>query len=211
MQNRIQHLADSLVGTSLDAPRPIADLEIPEPARTALLDELGRLSLKPAAVLVGILPGKDAASIVLTERSENLKNHPGQISFPGGSREEDDTSLTTTALRESHEEIALPVDMVEVMGYLPDYPTITGYRVTPVVGMLDPAAESVMQPDGVEATRLIHLPLERALDITAYEKKIMQRNGFDVPVFHLAHENDHIWGATAGMLYQLSLHFRRFG
>ncbi len=209
MSDMIERLVSSLAHTTLATPRPMADLEIPADTRIALDRELSRRPLKPAAVLVGIVPSQEQPAIVLTRRSEALKNHPGQISFPGGRREEGDADLMATALRESEEEIALPVKMVDVIGYLPDYPTITGYRVTPVVGVVDPKARLLMQPDGLEATELIYLPLPHALDRDAYDRKMIERNGLNVPVFHLHHRNHHVWGATAGMLYQLCLHLLR--
>ncbi len=206
----IARLTCSLAGTSLcSTARAFADLEIPQPARRALKKEFSQLKLKPAAVLVGILPGLSGSSIVLTRRSEALRNHPGQISFPGGSMDAGDSSLDVTALRESYEEINLPEALVNIIGYLPDYPTVTGYRVTPVVGLIDAAAVDVMAPDGVEATELIHLPVEYALDRASYEKKFIERNGINLPVYHLAHGKHDVWGATAGMLYQLCLHFER--
>ncbi len=205
----IARLTCSLAETSLGTTRAFADLEIPEPARHALREEFSQLKLKPAAVLVGILPGMSGGSIVLTRRSEALRNHPGQISFPGGRMDAEDTSLDVTALRESYEEINLPNGMVNIIGYLPDYPTVTGYRVTPVVGLIDSSAVDVMTPDGVEATELIHLPIEYALNKMSYEKRFIERNGLSLPVYHLAHGKYDVWGATAGMLYQLCLHFER--
>lgn len=203
MQDSLNRLAVCLADTSLQPPRPFADLDMPATARRLLERELSRKTLTSAAVLVGIMAGDDGASILLTRRSEHLRNHPGQISFPGGSREENDRDLVATALRESYEEINLPVDLVDPLGFLPDYPTITGYRVTPVVALVSASARAALRPDGVEATELIDLPLEVALDASAYERKMIQRNGIDVPIFHLSYAHYDIWGATAGMLYQL--------
>lgn len=210
MDGRLRRLADSLAHTSLDTPRPLADLELSEKVRTALSGAFGKVKLRPAAVLVPILPADGGMSIVLTRRSDSMRNHPGQISFPGGRRDDCDASLVETALRESHEEIALPANSVEVMGYLPDYPTITGYLVTPIVGLLHSSAGKVITPDGVEATDIIHLPVERALDKTAYQRKTVSRHGIEVPIFELQHDGHRIWGATAGMLYQLCLQLLRF-
>lgn len=208
MQSMIARLTESLAHTSLTAPRPFTNLGIPGPARQALIEEFSQIQLKPAAVLIGLLPDPEhRASIILTRRSEALKNHPGQISFPGGRMDANDESLRHTALRESREEINLPSEMVSVLGYMPDYPTITGYRVTPVVGVLDAAAHEVMAVDGQEATELIHIPAAHALNKDAYERKMMERNGLQLPVYHLQYQNFDVWGATAGMLYQLCLHF----
>lgn len=210
MQTVTQRLADSLSETTLDKPRPFADLGLSQNVREALRNEFREIQLKPAAVLIGIHKGRDNNAIVLTRRSETMRNHPGQISFPGGKMDAGDKSLHDTALRESYEEINLPTDMVNVIGYLPDYPTVTGFRVTPVVGLIDSNASEFMKPDGIEATELIHLPIEFALDKASYERKLLERNGISVPVYHLTHGEFDIWGATAGMLYQLCLHYSRY-
>ena len=207
MQNLIERLTDSLASTTLDAPRPFADLGIPAEKQKAIRDLFAEVILKPAGVLVAVVEYEQQPQVVLTRRSEALKNHPGQISFPGGRREEVDDSLVTTALRESEEEIRLSRRHVEVIGYLPDYPTITGYRVTPVVGLVDKRAVTEMQVDGEEATELLYVPLSVVLDESAYEIKMANRHGVEVPVYHLEHGRADVWGATAGMLYQLCRHF----
>ncbi len=209
MTDFIRRLSTCLADTSLRSPRPLADLLIPEEARNALAQEFSHVRLKPAAVLVGILKKNDEFSIVLTRRSESLKNHPGQISFPGGRMDDSDEDLVFTALRESYEEINLPTHMVDVIGYLPDYPTVTGYKVTPIVGFIGDNAEDVIQADGIEATEIHHLPLAYALDETSYECKLIKRNGIDLPVYHIEHQGVDIWGATAGMLFQLCLQLKR--
>ena len=117
------------------------------PRRTPFLadDGVSEDALVPAAVLFPILDRADGPSVLLTQRTEALKHHPGQISFPGGRVEAEDASPQATALREAWEEIGLAPERVDVLGYLPDYRTGTGYRITPVVGRI--ALPIELRPD----------------------------------------------------------------
>ena len=163
--------------------------------------KLSYAQLRSAAVLIPLQARQNDWEIILTQRSDVLKHHPGQISFPGGSREPQDPDLSHTALRESQEEISLRPTQVEVVGYLPDYPTITGFRVTPVVGLVEESAS--VEADQVEVTRIHRLPVPVLLEEGRLKRHMMQREGIEVPIFEIGHSDFVVWGATAGMLYTL--------
>ncbi|MDH3977486.1 MAG: CoA pyrophosphatase, partial [Gammaproteobacteria bacterium] len=113
--------------------------------------------LIPAAVLVPILEQGDSLSVLLTQRTENLTDHPGQISFPGGRSEAHDAGPLETALREAQEEIGLSGDCVNVAGYLSTLAVISGFAVTPVVGFV--SGQNEFQPDSYEVEALFEVPL----------------------------------------------------
>ena len=117
--------------------------ETPElPHDEEALTDAQRDGLVPAAVLVPVVQREPELTVLFTQRTAHLHDHPGQIAFPGGRSEAHDGSPVVTALREVEEEIGLPRERVDVLGTLPEYCTITGFRVTPVVGLVDPAARA---------------------------------------------------------------------
>lgn len=195
-----QRLRRAMASTRLDAPRPMTDLELPLKLER-LLPASVIASLRPAAVLAPVMRRGDALSMLFTVRSERLRSHRGQISFPGGGRDEGDSGVVATALREAQEEIGLPPDRVEVLGYLDDYPTLTKYMVTPVVGLIE--GEPELRIDENEVAEVFEVPLEVALDPARYERRILTRDGLNVPFFELRWQQHRIWGATAGMLWNL--------
>lgn len=158
--------------------------------------------LRPAAVLVPVLAGSAEPRLLLTERAAHLPQHPGQISFPGGRCEEQDCGdAAATALRESQEEIGLDPREVEVLGYLPAYPTFTGYRITPVLGWIRNVVQ--LAPDPREVNSLIELPLQHVLDARHYRLHMVEREGFTLPAYELRYGAQRVWGATAAMLHEL--------
>ncbi len=191
----------ALAHTSDVAPRPMTSLELPFKVEKILTPALMR-SLRPAAVLVPVMRRGTELTVLLTRRADHLRSHKGQISFPGGRRDEEDTSSAATALREAQEEVALPPDSVEVIGYLDDYPTVTRYLVTPVVGIV--SGEPPLHPHEGEVAELIEVPLEFVLSPDSYERKSFMQSGIKVPFFELNFGSHRIWGATAGMLWNLS-------
>ncbi|GAB3683203.1 CoA pyrophosphatase [Salinisphaera aquimarina] len=153
-----------------------------------------------AGVLIAIV-GAPEPYIYFTQRSNALRHHPGQISFPGGSVETFDDSVQAAALREAHEEIGLDPAFVEVLGELPEYRTVTGFVISPFVGWVDPAA--TVAPDAVEVERLFGVPLAYALDHQHFRSEPMERGGRTYQVYSIDYDANHIWGATAGILYGL--------
>jgi 8-oxo-dGTP pyrophosphatase MutT (NUDIX family) len=194
-------LRRALAGTSEVAPRPIySDIDLPLRMRKFLTPALLR-ALRPAAVLVPVIRRGDALSVLLTVRSEQMRSHKGQISFPGGRRDATDASAAANALREAHEEVGIEPASVEVIGYLDDYPTITRYRVTPVVGIID--GEPRIDLHAHEVAEVFEAPLAWLVDPASFERKSLLLEGLKVPIFELNHGRYRIWGATAGMLWNL--------
>lgn len=155
----------------------------------------------PAAVLVPIIDRGDELTVLLTERSSDLKHHAGQIAFPGGRLEPEDPDVVTAALRETEEEIGLSRERVEVLGFLPDHPVITGYRITPVVGLVQPQFELALDP--VEVSSTFEAPLQRLLNPAADIRYLRQWEGEVFETYDLSWQEHRIWGVTAGMLLTL--------
>ncbi len=195
----LERLQQLLLGSN-EATRPVARLELPLKL-DHFITPASLARMRAAAVLVPVLDHAAGATILLTRRAETLRNHKGQISFPGGGRDEGDANLTATALREAHEEVGLDPALVRVIGYLDDYPVLSGYRITPVVGVVREAFIPVIDPGEVAET--FELPLDVLLAEKSFERKILSREGFNVPFFELNHAGHRIWGATAGILWNL--------
>ncbi len=157
-----------------------------------------------AAVLVPIVDHPQGLSVVFTKRTSHLKAHAGQVSFPGGRAEPEDPTPEFTALREAHEEIGLPMERVEVLARLPEYHTRTGFRVTPVVGLLTPPLE--LKPDPREVEYVFEVPLDFLLDPRNHRRQTRELQGQTVGYYVIEFENRTIWGATAGMLVNLYRH-----
>lgn len=193
-------LREALAQTHDRQPRPLADLDLPPGADKWMPPGFAE-KLRPAAVLAPVFRRRDQYSVLLTRRAEHLSSHQGQISFPGGRRDEGDASAAANALREAQEEVGLDPQRVEVLGYLDDYPTISLYRITPVVGLIDGTFEPAIDPG--EVAEAFEVPLEIALDPGSYERKTISREGVVVPFLELNWGGYRVWGATAGMLWDL--------
>ncbi|WP_199899352.1 CoA pyrophosphatase [Sneathiella glossodoripedis] len=159
-------------------------------------------TFKPAAVLVPIVVRDDELSVILTRRSSHMKKHAGQISFPGGRAEDEDDTPVCTALRESREEIGLDPDLVEVIGSLSPYVTVTQYSVIPVVGLVEPAFDLV--PEESEVAEIFEVPLDFLMDERNHQKHSGFHNGIERFWYAMPYNDYYIWGATAGMLKDLS-------
>ena len=154
--------------------------------------------LTAASVLVPIVERSDGLTLILTLRTSHLSSHAGQISFPGGRQEAEDADETAAALREAEEEIGLAPDKVRVIGRLGPYVTRTGYRVTPIVGLLRPPLE--LKPDPHEVAEIFEVPLAFVVDPANHTRASRTAEGVTRSYYVLPYENRHIWGATAGML-----------
>ncbi|WP_239988512.1 CoA pyrophosphatase [Paramagnetospirillum kuznetsovii] len=160
-------------------------------------------SLTPAAVLVPLVDRPDGMTILLTKRTAHLAHHPGQISFPGGRLESDDHGdFTACALRETEEEVGLSPDLVKVLGRLDDYVTGTGFVVTPVVGVIKPPFS--LAPDSFEVAEIFEVPLSFVLDQANHQLQHREVQGRQRPFWALTWGDKLIWGATAGILINLS-------
>jgi 8-oxo-dGTP pyrophosphatase MutT (NUDIX family) len=155
----------------------------------------------PAAVLVPLVEHASGWTVLLTQRAETLKDHAGQISFPGGRVEPEDEDAWHAALRETQEEIGLGPSLVEFAGFLPDHVVITGFRVTPVVGFVNPDYQ--LRIAETEVHDAFEVPLDFILD--AANHKLRRRNLGDLSfdVHDIPYGERNIWGATAGMLMTL--------
>lgn len=158
--------------------------------------------LRPAAVLVGISFGLAGPSVLLTKRASGLQHHPGQIAFPGGKIETSDASAAAAALREAQEEVGLIPAKVQVLGLLPPHETVTGYTVTPVLGIVRDSFTPI--PEAGEVEEVFHVPFAHLADPARYrvEKRLWRgqwRNYYTVP-----YGPYYIWGATARILRGLA-------
>jgi 8-oxo-dGTP pyrophosphatase MutT (NUDIX family) len=154
--------------------------------------------LRPAGVLAPILRLDGALHLVLTKRSSALKHHPGQIAFPGGKQDEGDPDVIAAALREAHEEIALPPSQVELLGTLPAHETVTGFLVTPVIGLVTGPFEPV--PEAGEVDEVFRVPLDHALREENFQIQGRHWRGQHRSYFAVPYGPYYIWGATARML-----------
>lgn len=157
--------------------------------------------ITPAAVLVAVVERPDP-TVILTLRPETMRKHPGQISFPGGRIDPGDESVVAAALREAEEEIALPRSAVQVIGTADPYRTVTGFEVTPVVGIVPPDLPLVPHPGEVAA--VFEAPLHYLLDARHQQVRSAVWRGRERTYYQIDWEGRRIWGATAAMIVNLS-------
>ncbi len=161
----------------------------------------GGPALKPASVLIPIVLRSAELTVLFTRRTQHLRSHSGQVSFPGGRAEAHDASPEATALRETHEEIGLDRERIEVLGRLADYPTRTGYRVAPVVALVTPPFE--LRLDAHEVEEVFEVPLSFLLDPANHQRHSRWFQGSQVQYVAMPYHQHYIWGATAAMLVNL--------
>jgi 8-oxo-dGTP pyrophosphatase MutT (NUDIX family) len=164
----------------------------------AALERLRPRKLVPAAVLLPIIDRPSGLTVLFTVRAPGLRHHAGQVSFPGGRLDPGDPGPREAALRESAEEIGLAAALVEVVGYLPNYLTITGYSVTPVVGLVRPEFDPV--PDATEVSEAFEVPLDILLAPGSMQLRHKRFMGVRLPYYEMPWGEHRIWGATAAML-----------
>jgi 8-oxo-dGTP pyrophosphatase MutT (NUDIX family) len=186
-------LASRLAAANDEVPRLEGD--IVECAQAAQGDAI------EAAVLVPVVNRPAGPTLLLTQRTNHLADHAGQISFPGGRAEPGDGSRIDTALREAAEEIGLAPHHVEVLGLLPEYWTITGYRVTPVVGWIEPPFSLTL--DAYEVAEAFEVPLAFLMNPASHEQRSYDYRGRRRSYFAMPYGGHLIWGATAAMIVNL--------
>ncbi len=174
--------------------------EVPQPWCDELLGQLPE-PLQAAAVLVPLVARPDGPTLLLTVRASTLRQHAGQISFPGGRMEAADADPVAAALRETAEELGIDASFIEPFGYLTDHVVRTGYRITPVVALLRPGFALTL--DRTEVAEAFELPLAFALAKTNYRARRRTLREVELEVWELPYGEHVIWGATAGMLAQL--------
>ncbi|MDR2625192.1 MAG: CoA pyrophosphatase [Zoogloeaceae bacterium] len=187
------------------APEPVAAEEEDDFAKDAVVGR-DMAALIPSAVLFPLVPRAGGLQVLFTRRTEHLRDHPGQISFPGGRMEQSDISPAHTALREAEEEIGLARDLPQVLGFLPTYRTATGFLIYPVVALLLPPFTLTL--DAFEVAEAFEVPLARLFDPTIQRRESILYQGKE----HTYHVIDctsetpprRIWGATAGMILALA-------
>lgn len=158
--------------------------------------------LRPAGVLVPLVMGQAGPRVLLTQRSSALKQHPGQVAFPGGKQDALDADVTAAALREAHEEIGLDPANVEVLGHLPIHETVTGYIVTPVVARVLSPFTPV--PETGEVAEVFDVPLDHVLMRSRYRIEGRYWRGRMRRYYTVPFGPYYVWGATACMLHALA-------
>ncbi len=175
------------------APVPVTGDDGVEP------DRRGRVA---AAVLVPLIDREDGTTVLLTRRSRRLRDHAGQISFPGGRIEGCDADAACCALREAREEVGIAPERVRILGRLPAYDTATGFRIHPCVGWLEPPPR--LRPDPVEVEEIFEVPLAFVLDPANHRREYYEGRGRRRATWVLPYDGRRIWGATAGILVGFS-------
>lgn len=192
-----RRLIQAFADTSLEA--DAVSVARARAARVAPAELVKRLpeTTREAAVLLPVLDQPELP-VVFTRRTDDLPTHAGQVSFPGGRLEAGDADAEAAALRETEEEIGVPATAVRVLGYLPPYLTVTGYSVTPVVGLVTPGF--VYRPQAAEVAEIFEVPLAYLLNRANYRVEYREMHGARIGYHVVEYENHRIWGATAGML-----------
>lgn len=157
--------------------------------------------LREAAVLVPLVERPNGLTMMLTQRTDHLEHHPGQISFPGGHVEPDDGTAEMAALREAEEEVGLERKHVQIIGRLDQYITRTGFTITPVVGLVHP--NYTIQPDEFEVAEVFEVPLSFLLDAKNHRRDSRVYKGTKREFYAMPYGDYYIWGATAGMIRNL--------
>ncbi|MAK11102.1 MAG: CoA pyrophosphatase [Rhizobiales bacterium TMED83] len=163
---------------------------------------IGDRALKLAAVLVPVVDYDTEPKILLTRRADHLAQHSGQVAFPGGKVEDADGGPVSAALREAHEEIGLAAEYIDVAGFLSTYETGSGFRILPVVGFVRPGFQLAIDPNEVAET--FEVPLELMINEANYNRHDIEWEGRPAFYYAVEYEGYNIWGATAGMLRDLS-------
>ena len=183
--------------------RAMADALVVEPGLSGWQGALAQPDqpLIPAAVLVPLVMRETGLTVLLTQRTAHLRDHAGQISFPGGRSEMTDASPEATALREAQEEVSLDPAQIEILGRLPEYRTGTAFSITPVVALVSPPLN--LKLDDFEVAEAFEPPLGFLLDRNNHRRHKIEYQGAWREYYAMPWEGYYIWGATAGMLVSL--------
>ena len=158
-----------------------------------------------AAVLIAVTDRAEPG-VLLTRRTETMRKHAGQVAFPGGRIDPGDTDATAAALREAEEEIALPRGLVQIIGTADRYRTITGFEVTPVIGVVPP--DLVLVPNAAEVAQVFEVPLDFMLDTANHLEATVEWQGRNRHYYEILWDDHRIWGATAAMIVNLTRRLR---
>jgi 8-oxo-dGTP pyrophosphatase MutT (NUDIX family) len=196
--------------TALSAPQPDfreepSDFDLNPELAPAHLRPEALATARPAAVLIPAI-ARETVTLLLTQRTSHLAAHAGQIAFPGGKAEPYDADPLATALREAHEEIGLESSLVAPLGTLDHYLTGTGFRITPVIGLVDPAFRLAL--DANEVADTFEVPLPFLMDPANYQRHTRTIGGIERHFYAIPFGDRFIWGATAGILR--NMHQRLF-
>ena len=153
---------------------------------------------RPAAVLIPVISYENGARILLTRRPKDMASHPGQVAFPGGKVEKTDENIVAAALREAKEEVGLDPGLVDTIGYLDTYQTSSGFRITPVVGLVSSTCH--LEIDRREVDEVFEVPLKYLMSEHNHQKHSRIWQGENRAYYAMPYGDKFIWGATAGML-----------
>lgn len=195
-------LADRL-RHALDAGPPHGTVLLSGDHRDLDLDDAALL--QPAAVLVAVTD-RASPGVILTLRPDTMRRHPGQVAFPGGRIDPGDDGAIAAALREAEEEIDLPRQLVTVIGPADRYRTVTGYEVTPIIGVVPP--DLTLTPNAAEVADVFEVPLDFILDTTNHVEASVEWQGRERHYYEIVWDGHRIWGATAAMIVNLSRRLR---
>lgn len=197
----IERLVARLKGTR-PPDDPAGEALLGFPAEVASQLFAGRLI--PAAVLVALTANEDGWDVLLTRRTDQLRDHPGQISFPGGRIDSGDDGPVAAALREAREEVGIEAAFIDVIGHLPAHAVVTGFAVCPVVALLRPGYALIA--DTTEVAEIFRVPLNYLLDPANLIRSERTVRGLTMPACAFQYGPHHIWGATAHILNSLREH-----
>lgn len=158
-------------------------------------------SYTPAAVLIPIINTPTGLEVLLTQRADHLRHHPGQISFPGGRKEPTDLSNEAAALRETYEEVGLSPDKVQILGQLGEYYTVSGYQIRPVIGLIESSFE--VKLDANEVSRILTVPFNFLMTPANFELVEASFNNEIRTYYSASYNKNIIWGVTAGIIMAL--------
>lgn len=167
------------------------------------LEDITSNGLKPAAVLIPFIFDEDQWKLLFIHRSNKGEFHKGEVAFPGGARERKDVTLVDTALRETYEELGIPIENIKILGFVHSFSTVSNYLVTPIIGIVEWPLRLVIEEDEVE--RAFSIPLDWLKDpVNWTNRDFVMRNGeLRNTIFYKPYDNEVLWGITARMTTEI--------